>query len=141
MTGHMTICVMAGNFRAYTFISLNTYNHPMKKKVLRLDLRLSSGVVLIFQVTFANVWDTSVLSQLGEGLVHARPWIRYVKVLHKLFFLIAETKHLAEAAEGRVCVGSLFEATVHCGREIMVAGAQGHWPYCICSQKAERGRS
>lgn len=43
--------------------------------------------------------------------------------LTRVIFLIAETKHLAEAAEGRVYVGSLLEATVHYGREIMVAGA------------------
>lgn len=43
--------------------------------------------------------------------------------LTEVIFLIAETKHFAEAAEGRVYVGSLFEATVRYGREIVVAGA------------------
>ena len=47
---------MVGILGAFTCVLLNTYNHPMKKKVLALDLWLSSGVVTISQVTFADVW-------------------------------------------------------------------------------------
>lgn len=51
----------------------NTYNYSMKK-VLRLDLRLSSGVVMISQVTFANVGDIFIVTAGRRGGTH-RPWV------------------------------------------------------------------
>lgn len=126
---------------AYTCVLLNTYNHPMKKKVLTLDLRFSSGVVTISQVTFADVWLRLYCHSWEKGWCMQRPGSVVSRPLCKLFFLVAATKHLAEAAEGRAYIGLWLEATVHQGREIMVAGASGCWSHCICSQKVREMRA
>lgn len=71
--GDATICVMVGSLSAYRFILANSYNHSMKKKVLR-------PVVLIrgchgLPGNICRCLQVSLLSQLGVGVVDTGPWI------------------------------------------------------------------
>lgn len=104
---------MVASFSAYMFTWLNTHNHPMKEKVLSLDPWLSSGVGMVSQVTFDDVWIHLYCHSWEKGRYRPGPGSDVSRPLHKLFFSHSFDQAPCRSNRRKGYVGLLLEATVH----------------------------